>query len=306
MTTVVTPPPPYRERLQVVWNRIHAAFHGHLFASLWSEMGRTNMSLLASGVAFYGLLSIFPALAVVISGYALLADPGDVQWQMSGLVGIMPIEAWSLISDELKSLVQQNNSKLGIGLVISLAVAMWSARSASAAIMEALNSIYRVTEQRGFFMQQAVAFALTLGGLCFGIVALTAVAVVPAILAWLPISKEVAASLSLLRWPLLAGFMIVGFGLMYRFAPSRGYPSWFGVGAGAVVATFLSLLGSALFSFYVGRFGSYDKTYGSIGAVVVLLMWFYVSAFVTLIGALLDAELERRRDKKRKPEPAPG
>jgi len=305
MTTIVKPPLPHQERFWA-WGRIHAAFHAHLFASLWYEMGRTNMSLLASGVAFYGLLSIFPALAVVISGYALLADPSDVQWQMSGLLGIMPVEAWSLVSDELKSLVAQNNSKLGIGLVISLTVALWSARSASAAMMEALNSIYRVTEQRGFFMQQAVAFALMLGGLCFGIVALTAVAVVPAILAWLPIGKQLADSLSLLRWPLLAGFMIVGFGLMYRFVPARANPSWFGVGTGAMIATFLSLLGSALFSFYVGRFGSYDKTYGSIGAVVVLLMWFYVSAFVTLFGALLDAELERRRDKKRQPEPLPG
>jgi membrane protein len=160
--------------------------------------------------------------------------------------------------------------------------------------MEALNRIYRTHEERSLFTYHAMAFAFTFGGLCFGMMALAAVALVPAFLAWLDLSPAFAQLLSFIRWPVLAPFMMAAFVVLYRFAPYRKEPHWSRILVGAGVATLLWLLGSALFSIYVARFGSYDKTYGSIGAVIVLLMWFYVSAHATLIGALLDAEMGRR------------
>jgi membrane protein len=261
---------------------------------LWRESIRTNVSLMASALAFFGLLSVFPALAVVITSFALWADPEYVEWMMSGLSGIMPAEAWNLMSTELKALVESRNTQVGAGLVVSLAIAMWSARSATAAIIEALSRIYRADEERGVLAHEAVVFAFTVGGLVFGVVALTAVALVPAILSLLPLGSALAALVSFLRWPVLGIFMMVAFVLLYRYAPTRASPHWGRIVVGAGLATLLWLGGSTLFSIYVGSFGSYDKTYGSIGAVIVLLMWFYVSAYATLLGALLDAEMGRR------------
>lgn len=262
---------------------------GHLFR----EMNRTNVSLLASALAFYGLLATFPALVVIITSFALLADPAYVQWLMSGLHGIMPEEAWRLIADELKALVSAPNKQIGLGLLVSLAIALWSAHSASASIMEALNRIYRTQEERSILVYHGIAFAFTLGGLLFGLLALAAITVVPALLSWLPLPPEAAQLLSFIRWPILVPFALAAFVVLYRYGPYRPHALWTRIAVGAGVATLLVLLGSGLFSVYVARFASYDKTYGSIGAVIVLLMWFYVSAYATLLGALLDAEMSR-------------
>lgn len=262
---------------------------GHLFR----EMNRTNVSLLASAIAFYGLLATFPALVVVITSFALMADPGYVQWLVSGLQGIMPEEAWRLIADELKSLVSAPNRQIGLGLIVSLGIALWSAHSAAASVMEALNRIYRTQEERSVLTYHGIAFAFTVGGLVFGLMALASVAVVPAVLSWLPLSSEAARLLSFIRWPVLVPFVVAAFVVLYRYGPYRPHALWTRIFIGAGAATLLVLLGSGLFSVYVARFGSYDRTYGSIGAVIVLLMWFYVSAYATLLGALLDAEMSR-------------
>jgi membrane protein len=277
-----------------LWGPLRGIGGLRVLALLWREMIRTNVSLMASALAFYGLLATFPALVVVITSFALWADPGYVEWLMSGLRDIMPGEAWNLMSSELQALVASHTAQISVGLLVSLAIAMWSARSASASVMEALNRIYRTGEERGILAHEAVVFGFTLGGLVFGVATLAAVAVVPAILSWLPIGDTLAGNLSFFRWPVMALFMMAAFVLLYRFGPYRPRPYWGRILIGAGAATVLWLLGSALFSVYVARFGSYDKTYGSIGAVIVLLMWFYVSAYATLLGALLDAEMGRR------------
>jgi membrane protein len=265
-----------------------------MLGTLMREMGHTNLSLLASALAFYGLLATFPALVVVITSFALLADRADVAWLMSGLHGILPDEAWGLVAAELKSLVGAPNPQIGLGLLVGLIIALWSAHSASASVMEALNRIYHTHEERSLIAYHAIAFAFTLGGLCFGLLALAVVALIPAFLAWLDLPPGFARILSLIRWPVLAPFMMASFIVLYRYAPSRRAPHWTRILVGAGAATLLFLLGSALFSIYVARFGSYDKTYGSIGAVIVLLMWFYVGAYATLLGALLDSEMGRQ------------
>lgn len=264
-----------------------------MLGTLIREIGRSNLSLLASALAFYGLLATFPALVVVITSFALIANRADVAWLMSGLYGMLPDEAWHLVAAELKSLVDAPNPRIGLGLLIGLVISLWSAHSASASVMDALNHIYRTQEDRSLFAYHGIALAFTLGGLCFGLLALTAVALIPAFLSWLDVPPHLAQLLSLVRWPVLAPFMMAAFVVMYRYAPSRRAPHWTRILVGAGVATVLFLLGSALFSIYVGRFSSYDKTYGSIGAVIVLLMWFYVGSYATLLGALLDSEMGR-------------
>lgn len=288
-----------------------ARHHPHLFGPLRGlgvarvlyfltrESIRANVSLMASALAFFGLLGVFPALVVVITSFALWADPEYVEWLMSGLHGIMPTEAWNLMSGELQSLVKGHATQVSVGLVVSLVIAMWSARSAAASVMEALNRIYRTDEERSILAHEAVVFAFTLGGLVFGLATLAAVALVPAVLAWIEVSAGVAGDLSFFRWPVLALFMLIAYVLLYRYGPYRVRPHRGRILIGAGVATLLWLAGSALFSIYVARFASYDKTYGSIGAVIVLLMWFYVSAYATLLGALVDAEMDRRASHRR-------
>jgi len=264
-----------------------------VLGTLIRAIGRTNLSLLASALAFYGLLATFPALVVVITSFALLASRADVAWLMSGLHGILPDEAWALVATELKSLVDAPNPQIGLGLLVGLVISLWSAHSASASVMDALNHIYHTQEERSLIAYHGIAFAFTLGGLTFGLLALAVVALIPAFVAWLDLPPDLARLLSFIRWPVLAPFMMASFVVMYRYAPSRRAPRWIRILVGAGAATVLFLLGSALFSIYVARFSSYDRTYGSIGAVIVLLMWFYVGSYATLLGALLDSEMGR-------------
>ncbi|HEX4111174.1 MAG TPA: YihY/virulence factor BrkB family protein [Stellaceae bacterium] len=286
-----------------LWGPLRGLGVWQVLGRLWREMGRTNLSLMASALAFYGLLATFPALVVVITSFALLTDPGYIQGLLAGLQGIVPEEAWKLLASELKSLGAAPDRQVGLGLILGLAISLWSAHSASASAMEALNRIYGTQEERGLLTYHGVAFAFTLGGLCFGLAALAAVAIIPAVVSWLTLSPALAQLLSFIRWPVLGGFMIAAFTVLYRYAPYRKRPLWSRIFVGAGIATLLWLVGSALFSIYVGRFGSYDKTYGSIGAVIVLLMWFYVSAYTTLLGALLDAEMSRHGRHRHEPQP---
>ena len=253
-----------------------------------------NLSVLAAGVAFYGVLSLFPALVALVAVYGLFADPASVQHEINAMRGVMPAQAQSLITTYLKSLVSSSNSKLGLSLVLGVLIALWSARSGTVTVMEALNITYEEEEKRGTLRFQVVAFAMTLAAIAFAIVALVLVAAIPALVQFLPIGKDLKILGVILPWPILIALMIVALAATYRFAPSRQEAKWRWVTWGSVVATMLWIVASVLFSIYVTKFGSYDKTFGSLGAAVVLLTWFYISAYVVLLGACFNAEMERQ------------
>lgn len=259
-----------------------------------ASISRTNAMLIAAGVGFYAFLAIPSAFTAIVSLYGLAFDPGDVGRQIEGMHGVMPEAAINLLSDQLQSLTSRPRSALGIGLVISLAIALWSARSATASMISAINIAYGEEEKRSIITFQFVALALTIGGIVFAILAIALVAVLPAILGLLPLGDAGKTITSAVRWPILVVLLMAGLAVIYRFAPSREQAKWRWVSWGAVVATILWIVGSALFSIYVGEFASYDKAYGSLGAVVVLLMWLYLSAFAVLLGAAFNAELEHQ------------
>ena len=164
------------------------------------------------------------------------------------------------------------------------------------ALMTGLNIAYEEEERRGFIVQTFVALGLTLGAIVGAVVCLAAIALVPAIVAFLPLPGAVVALLSWGRWPLLAVLALLGLAVVYRYAPSRQNPKWHWITIGSTTAAALWLIGSVLFSFYVSHFGSYNATYGSLGAVVVLLLWFWVTSLIVLVGAEVDAELQFRKD----------
>jgi membrane protein len=259
----------------------------------WARAGKDGLSGLAAGVAFYALLSIFPALTAVVSLYGLVADPNMVERQVTAIQGLLPAEAVKLVATWLHTLVQGPPVRFGVGLVVSVLMALWSAWSATGMLMVAVNVCYGEEETRNFVWFNLRAVALTVGLALFGIAALVLFAVLPAALAFLPVPQAWSDLIALVRWPILAGIALLALAIVYRYAPDRAEPKWQWVSWGAVAATVLWLSGSIAFTLFVSKAGSYDKTYGSLGAVIILLLWFYLSAYVTLVGAELNAEIVR-------------
>jgi membrane protein len=258
------------------------------------EAASNSIGLVAAGVAFYALLAIFPALAAVISIYGLAADPADIERQMTSAMTMVPAEAANILKQQLQSLASQPRGGLSIGVAVGILLALWSAASGIKALIQGLNIAYDEQERRGFFKLNGVALLLTLGGILFAILALGLIAVLPAAVNLLNLSGPIAAAISLLSWPLLLVAVTVALAVIYRYGPSRQHPRWRWVSWGAGAATALWLVASIIFSVYVANFGSYGKTYGSVGAIVILMMWFYLTAYSILLGAELNAEIEHQ------------
>ena len=263
-----------------------------------ARMSQTNLTLVAAGIAFYAMFSIFPALGALVSIYGFFGDTHVVQAQVQQLTGLLPGETATLLNDALIALITKPNSSLSSGLMISLGVAIWAARAGTSSLMTGLNVALEKPEQRSLIAQNAIAIGLTFGAIIFAMVALTIVAIIPIVLAFLPLDEQLRTWLAYSRWPVLAAFVVLSLDVIYRFGPSLHHPRWRFLSAGTLFAATLWILGSWAFSLYVTRFGSYDKMYGSLGAVIVLLLWFWISALIVLVGAAIDSV---RADLKRRP-----
>ena len=258
------------------------------------QVGEDRLSMIAAGVAFYLFLAIFPALAAAVSIAGLVIQPQEVGRLMEAAGGMLPPAALTILERQVQQLAGASGQALGWGLALSVGLALWSATAGMKALMMALNVAYDERERRGFIKYYGTAILLTLGAMLFALVALALIAALPALLGQLPVPSFLARLLGFGSWVILAGALLVGLAALYRFAPCRAQPQWRWVSPGAVVATLLWILGSALFSFYVTNFGNYNKTYGALGAIVILLTWFYLTAFVILFGAELNAETEHQ------------
>jgi membrane protein len=268
---------------------------GRIIANVWTDIDRDHISIMAAGVAFYTLLSIFPAMSALISIFGLVADPQVIERQLADLSEVLPQDVLKLLADQLHNLIAAAPGKLGVGLTVSLALALWSATSGTGTLMQALTVAYEEKNTRGVIAFYLRAMVLTIAIDIFGLVSLFLIAVVPVVLDWLPIPSVWRTSVALIRWPILAGLVFVALSLVYRFAPARQAPRWHWLSPGTIAAALLWLIGSAGFSFYVERVAAYDKTYGALGAVVVLLIWLYLSAYIVLAGAELNSATEKMR-----------
>lgn len=275
------------------------------FASGWQllktfvvRLGEDKISVLAASVAFYTLLSVFPALSALVSLYGLVSDPADVRAQLEELRFFLPANAIELLSAWLDTLLARPRSSFGIGLLISLALSLWAARNAIGTMITALNVAYRVADARGIVRYNLAALALTAMLILFGGIAVMLVAIIPITLNLLPLPPSAESALTLVRWPVLGGLLVLAIAITYRFGPNRSERRWEWASGGALLATILWIAGSAGFSIYVGQFASYDKTYGSLGAVVVLMLWFWLSAYAVLAGAVLNSVLEQRQRER--------
>lgn len=259
---------------------------------VYGGIGDDRVLANAGAVTFFALLALFPGITALVSIYGLFADAGSIAKQLDTLSGILPGGAIEVIRDELTRLTEQGPGKLGVGFLFGLVVSLWSANGGIKALFDALNSVYEETEKRSFIRLNAISLGFTAGMIVFLVVAITGVVALPAILKYLP--GFVAMIVDLARWPLMAVMVAVALACIYRYGPSRDAPQWRWISWGSAFAAVGWLAASALFSFYAANFGTFDKTYGSLGAVIGFMMWMWISVIVILLGGKLNAEIEHQ------------
>lgn len=247
----------------------------------------------AAGVTFYALLALFPAIAALVSIYGLFADPSTIASHLNAIAGFAPGGAIEVIRDQLTRLAAQGSTTLGISFLIGLVVSLWSANSGMKALFDALNAVYEEREKRTFIKLNAVSLCMTIGAIAFLLTALVCVVALPVVLNYVPL-PEIGLILKLARWPVLLVLIAFALTLIYRYGPSRTEPRWQWVTWGSAFAAIAWIAASALFSWYAANFGSFNKTYGSLGAIIGFMIWMWLSIIVVLLGGKLNAEIEHQ------------
>ena len=258
------------------------------------QVGRDNVSLIAAGIAFYGLLAVFPGIAACMALAGLVTEPDMIVRQFETYGQLLPQQAAAIIVGQASEVAGSREGGLGLAALVSLLITVYSSSKGIRSIIQGLNVAFGVSERRNIVRLYALTFVMTLMLIIGLLVAIASTIVLPAAFAVLPLPGRIEAIVSLLRWPLMAGFAVFGLSLIYRFGPNRPAPRWRWITPGAAIACVLWLGGSILFATYVSNFGSYNETFGSLGGVVILLMWLWLSAFVILLGAEIDSEMERQ------------
>jgi membrane protein len=257
-----------------------------------SKASRDNLSVVSAGCAFYALFAIFPALTATISLFGLTTDPATVERQFGMLGAVLPEQAYDIVIEQIRRIAETSGQTLGWSLVVSLAIALWSANLGTQAMFSALNIAYGEPERRSILRFYLSAIGYTLIGILGGVVMLIAIVYVPILFADAGYPEEFERLVRITRWPILAVLTLLFLALIYRYGPSRRSAKWHWVSVGSVFATFVWLLASVGFSYYVANFANYDRMYGSLGAVIILLFWLYLSFYIVLLGAEINAELE--------------
>ena len=264
----------------------------------WRESSDDNIGIVAAGVAFYGFLALVPLLGAIVLSYGLVAEPRTVVGHMQGLTSVMPADAAKLIGDMLLNVVQQSSGKKGLGILVALAIALFGARNAAGSIITALNIAYEEKEKRGFIKVNLLALAITLAAVVVAVLALGAIGALGFLQELVPGAPAFIVTIGkIVAYVLLVLAAAAGAATLYRYGPSRDEPKWTWITPGSLFTAIAWMLLTLAFGFYVTNFGSYDKTYGSMGAVVVLLTWMYLSSYVLLLGAELNSELEHQTAK---------
>jgi membrane protein len=263
----------------------------------FKEMGQDHLTLIAGGVAYAWFLALFPGLIAAVMVYGLVTDPAEVQQQVESFASGLPNSAQALLTDQMQSIASGSGGGLSFGLLLSIALALWAASAGIAGLVDAVNIAYDEDDSRNFVVKRGLAILLTIGFLVFIAVAVGLVAVLPIVFSTIGLGIVGQFFLGIGRFVALVIIMLVALALLYRIGPDRDAPKIRWASPGAITATVLWIVASIAFSLYVNNFGSYDKTYGSLAGVVVLLLWFWITALVVLLGAEINAEAEAQTAK---------
>lgn len=265
-----------------------------VFWRVFHEVLDDRVTLIAAGVTFYLLLALFPALAALVSLYGLVADPITISEHLRELAVLLPPGAFDLLADQIKALVENRESTLGITFFVGLGIALWSTHSGTLAIFDAMNVAYEEREKRSLVRLNLIGLCFTLCAMVFAVVMVALVGVMPVVLSYLWLDQFQEQMALLLRWPLLLFVAAVAVTLVYRFGPSRepARIRWMTWGAGLTALAWAAM--SLGFSFYLEHFANYNATYGTLGALIGFLIWIWLSVVILIVGAELNAELEHQ------------
>lgn len=265
-----------------------------ILVRVYTMDGYHNLSLMAAGVAFYSFLSFVPLLGAIVMTYGLVADPQTVVEHMKTLFELLPPDAAKLISDQLISLVTTAAAKAGLGLIVALLLSIYGAMRAASAMIQALNVVYEEDETRNLLVTTLLAAGLTVGGVIAAIVGVVCAVILGYLEAVVGDNGGGVVLGKILTWLVSATIITAALAVIYRYAPNRQKAKWQWLSVGSLAATTLWLIATLLFGVYAANFANYNVTYGALGAVVVLLMWLWVSSYAVLIGAEINAEAERQ------------
>jgi membrane protein len=250
--------------------------------------------LIAAGVTFYAILALFPSIGAIVSIYGLFADPSRIVAHLDALSGFAPAGAVDVLREQLLRLAQQDRSALGLGFTISLVISLWTAKAGISGLFDALTAVYQEKEKRSLVKYYSVVLAFTVGAVVLVLLSLAILIALPFILDHIRHPSIPSVLLKIARWPVLFVLVVLALSIVYRLGPCRAAPQWRWITWGSAFAAIAWLVASALFSWYVANFGSYNRTYGSLGAIIGFMTWIWVSIIVVLVGAKLDAEIEHR------------
>jgi membrane protein len=249
---------------------------------------------IAAGITFYALLAIFPALAAFVALYGIFAAGAGITAHLQTVAGFVPAGGIAIIEEQLQRIVAQGNNTLGFAFFLGLIVSLWSANSGTKALFDALNVVYSEKEKRSFLKLNALSLLFTFGGILMLLTSIAALIVLPILLEYIGLAHIVEMTARLARWPVLFGVLAIALAVLYRYGPDREKAKWRWITWGSTFAALAWIAVSILFSWYVTNFGSYNETYGSLGAVIGFMTWIWLSAIVILVGAELDAEMEHQ------------
>ncbi|RFC63567.1 YihY/virulence factor BrkB family protein [Fulvimarina endophytica] len=261
---------------------------------LYNSFFEDRVMLIAAGATFYLLLALFPAFAVFVSLYGFVSDPSTISDHIAFIGQFLPQAGTELLESQLATLASQNPASLSVGFISGFLFAMWSANNGIKTLFEAMNVAYGETEQRSFLKLNAVAFCFTIGMIIVGIILITAIGIVPAIMAILGLQTLTELTVAALRWPIVFLVIVAAIASIYRYGPSRSRAQWKWVIGGAFLTALVWLAASISFSWYLQNFANYNATYGSLGAVIGFMMWVWVSSVIFIIGAEINAEMEHQ------------
>lgn len=265
--------------------------------SLQEKISDDYIGLVAAGIAFYFLLAAFPAIAGLISLYGLMANPYEITEQFQYFERFLPEQAYDILIMQAEKVASSHEGILSLGIVIGLLVAVWSASKGVRALIKGLNIAWSLHERRNVFALGVTGYVLTLAMMVYFIVSLSLVAGVPLVLKYFFFSEFMTQLFDMARWPILFFGGVVGLEILYYFGPCHERPRWRWASWGSFVATSLWLASSVMFSFFVAHAGNYNEMYGSLGAVIVLMLWFWISAGMIMFGAEVNAVLSAHRKK---------
>ncbi|TNC73385.1 YihY/virulence factor BrkB family protein [Rubellimicrobium roseum] len=265
-----------------------------LLVNVYKEMTEDHVGLIAAGVAFYGLLAIFPGIVAGMAVAGLVMDPDTVVSQLEGLSRFLPQEATQIVIDQAIAVAGSESGGLGLAALFGVLVALYSASKGVTSLMEGLNVAFEVEDKRGIVRYYLTAFGLTIGLIVGFLLIVAILALLPVILSFLQFGDLTQTVVRILRWPIVLAILALGLAVLYRYAPDRGPVPWHWITPGAGAACILWLIGSILFAVYVQNFGGYNETFGALGGVIILLTWLWLSAYIVLMGAEMDDEIERQ------------